>query len=447
MFDFVDLFSGIGGFHSALSSLGGRGVQAAEIDARARAVYALNWRLVPEQDVRHLAADPANRVKNHAVLAGGFPCQPFSKSGRQLGMSEERGTLFHDIVEILKVKKPPVVFLENVRNIAGPRQRDTWEAVVGGLRAAGYAVSDEPCVFSPHLLRPEAGGAAQVRERVYIIGTYVGSERALTMHDLAPAVEHRPVDGWNPDDWSIKDHVIAIAEPSSRMDSYQLTVEEDLWIDTWNDFLRRLGPDKRLPGHPLWADVWTGDLTARDADPEWKKSFIAKNIDFLARNPEARDWVEAKQHVFRQFPASRRKFEWQAQNGPRDLRQLLLQFRPSGIRAKRLTYAPALVAMGQTSIYGQGHQTRRLTVNEAAVLQGFHRGFKFGAQVDSLSYRQLGNAINVGTARYVFATYVRDNARLIEQAKSNGAEVDGRGLVRAVQAWFAKQDWEKAIAG
>lgn len=129
MFDFVDLFAGVGGFHAALASLGGRGVQAAEIDPNAARVYHENWRLQPDQDVRALADDPESLVEDHAVLTGGFPCQPFSKSGRQLGMSEERGTLFHDIVRILEVKKPPLVMLENVRNIAGHGQGQTWSTL------------------------------------------------------------------------------------------------------------------------------------------------------------------------------------------------------------------------------------------------------------------------------------------------------------------------------
>lgn len=431
MFDFVDLFAGIGGFHGALSSLGGRGVLAAEIDDRAAAVYSQNWGLDPKADVRDIAAR-ASEVPDHAVLAGGFPCQPFSKSGRQLGMAEERGTVFNDVATILRAKSPPVVFLENVRNIAGPRQRSTWKAVLDGLRQAGYRVPEQPCVFSPHLLPPEAGGAAQVRERVYILGTYVGRERAQKETDVAPPVEHRPQMGWDPQQWSIRDHVVAAAESTTRPGAYRLTEEEHEWVNTWNDFLARLRPGARLPGHPLWADVWTGHMVAAAGDPDWKQAFIAKNAAFHAENRRAVDgWIGDNPHL-RSFPASRRKLEWQAQDSARDLWQLLLHFRPSGIRAKRPTYAPALVAMGQTSIYGP--EQRRLTVEEAAVLQGFPRWFRFGAQVDSLSYRQLGNAINIGTAKYVFTRYVETNAADIEAAYDAGARSDGSLLVKAIAA-------------
>src|SRR5204863_8426420 len=106
-----------------------------------------------------LTAAPRRIWTQHAVLAGGYPCQPFSKSGYQRGMSEQRGQLFHEVLKIMHARKPPLVVLENVRNIAGPRQQAVWRSVVSGLRDEGYRVSAQPCVFSPHLLPPQLGGA------------------------------------------------------------------------------------------------------------------------------------------------------------------------------------------------------------------------------------------------------------------------------------------------
>jgi DNA (cytosine-5)-methyltransferase 1 len=419
VFDFVDLFAGVGGFHAALRDLGGRGVQAAEIDPNAARVYEQNWALKPVSDVRWLAEEPSERVPDHAVLTAGFPCQPFSKSGRQLGMGEERGTLFHEVVRILRVKQPPVVMLENVRNIAGPRQRETWRTVLAELRDAGFQVAEKPLVFSPHLLPPEAGGAPQVRERVYIMGVLVTDPKRRRAH-VDPVVENRPQHGWDPSKWWLADHTLGPEPVGVARQRYKLSDQEEEWIDTWNALLKLLGPSVHLPGHPLWEWTWRVRRPALAGMPDWKQSFVRRNHDFYLSNRPAIDaWRRAYPRL-KYFPASRRKLEWQAQDGERDLWRHLIHLRPSGIRVKQATYAPALVAMNQTSIHGPSR--RRLTPQEAARLQGFE-SIDFGSQVDALSYKQMGNAVNVGAARFVFTRFVEDNADLIRAAGPRGSSV------------------------
>ena len=203
-FSFVDLFAGIGGFHAALSAFGGECVYAVEKDPDAAAVYERNWGIPALGDI---VADTTGRmlVPRHDVLAAGFPCQPFSKSGFQRGMDETRGTLFWNICRILEERRPTVVLLENVRNIAGPRHTHEWDVIIRSLRDLGYRVSSKPVVYSPHLLPPERGGRPQVRERVFIMGTYVGKARAKG--EVEPSVRHEPVGGWNPDDWDLDAHL------------------------------------------------------------------------------------------------------------------------------------------------------------------------------------------------------------------------------------------------
>ncbi|HET7385094.1 MAG TPA: DNA (cytosine-5-)-methyltransferase [Nocardioidaceae bacterium] len=423
MFDFVDYFAGLGGFHAALGGLGGRAVQACEIDPKVAAIYEHNWDLKPEKDVRELARHP-DSVPAHSVLAAGFPCQPFSKSGRQLGIAEDRGTLFRDILTILEAKRPPIVMLENVRNLAGPRQRTAWNLILHGLREAGYRVGGKPTVFSPHLLSRNSGGAPQVRDRVYILGVWVGRDRAMTETELDPVVPHAVEDGWDVANWSIESDVLLPDPAGADRQRYVLAADEVAWIDTWNELLAMLGGVK-LPGFPMWEFAWHYRRPNGYSEmPDWKQRFIEQNRDFYLEHRDVIDaWRSRKRDVpLSDFPPSRRKLEWQAGSAERDLWKHLTQLRPSGIRVKRATYAPALVAMSQTPIFGP--RRRRLTPLETAKLQGFDPDtFSFADQPDSASYKQMGNAVNVGVVRYVFRAFVEQNVPDIAACGATGGAI------------------------
>jgi DNA (cytosine-5)-methyltransferase 1 len=402
-FTFIDLFAGIGGFHAALSAVGGRCVWASEIDDAASRVYANNWGLMPSGDIREFTEpEVTSEIPPHDVLAAGFPCQPFSKSGHQLGFRDTtRGTLFFNICQILEARKPAVVFLENVRNLAGPRQRETWTTIVRELRNLGYRVPDEPTVFSPHLLPPELGGAPQVRERVFIVGVHVGTERAWAESQIEPPVELRPVMNWDPSLWQVE-NILQNDQEITDVAEYQLPNDQQEWVNCWDDFVESLLEVRSgapLPGFPLWADEFRARPKILPTTPPWKADFLRKNSAFYVEHRRTIDsWRERWPH-FTKFPASRRKLEWQAQDTG-SLWDCVLQFRPSGIRAKRPTYLPALVAITQTSIYGP--RRRRITPVEAMRLQGLPEWFTFGGQRDAESYKQLGNGVSVGAAYFVF---------------------------------------------
>lgn len=415
-FTFVDLFAGIGGFHAALGALGGECVYAVEKDPDAAAVYERNWDMPALGDI---VADTTDRmaVPKHDVLAAGFPCQPFSKSGFQRGMDEARGTLFWNICEILRVRKPTVVLLENVRNIAGPRHTHEWEVIIRSLRELGYRVSSKPIVFSPHLLPPERGGRPQVRERVFIVGTYVGVRAAKA--DINPAVPHAAVDGWTADQWSLEEHLpLQASLDTATTLKLRLSPSESTWVEAWNDFvvtLRAAGIDK-LPGFPVWVDAFmhADDLIVEDGTPEWKANFLRKNADFYTKHEDVLEvWLE-KWNYLRDFPASRRKFEWQAQHAS-SLDETVMHLRPSGLRAKRATYVPALVAITQTSILGD--RKRRLSPREVARLQGLPEWFDFGPQPDAATYKQAGNGVNVGAAYHVFREHVLANIAAVAKRR------------------------------
>ena len=411
-FKFVDLFAGIGGFHAALGALGGECVYASEWDKDAARIYERNWNLKPDGDITLAANDENMNVPAHDVLVGGFPCQPFSKSGKQMGMEETRGTLFWNIAKIIESRKPSLVLLENVQNIAGPRHLHEWAVIIKTLRDLGYRVSEKPMVVSPHLIRPEFGGRPQVRNRVFIAATRIPKgipnfKSDVEIPDLSSVME-----GWDPLEWKL-DRDLPLDNLRTVKDKKSVTLSESeiRWIDAWNDFVLVMKPrmkDGKLPGFPIWADHWVSmdELKIPRGTPEWKANFLRKNSQlYTDHRAILNKWLK-KWNYLEDFPASRKKFEWQAQDA-KTLWETVMHFRPSGIRAKKATYVPALVAITQTSIVGK--QKRRITTREGARLQGLPDWYDFVDQPDSLTYKQLGNGVNVGAVYNVLrAQVVRD---------------------------------------
>ena len=415
-FRFIDLFAGIGGFHAALHGFGGECVYAVEIDPKAAAIYEKNWGLNPLGDITEDVSENMVKVPKHDVLVAGFPCQPFSKSGAQLGMDETRGTLYWNILKIIEKRKPALVLLENVRNLAGPRHAHEWKVIIKTLRAQGYLVSDAPAIFSPHLLPPEQGGRPQVRERVFIVAVKIPHRYKSRPNEMTPVVTNHPVNGWDPKRWDLESHLPL--DENHQVEGCDLTKQERLWIDAWDNFvigMRKRLENDRLPGFPLWGDDWrlTKNLRFPTGTPDWKKDFLRKNAAFYTEHQVFIDrWAKKWDFYSDKFPASRRKLEWQAQDTP-SLWETVMHFRPSGIRAKRSTYLPALVAMTQTSIIGS--RERRLSVREASRLQGLPEWFSFGDQSDKASYKQLGNGVSVGAVWHVVRTTVESHRDMMQE--------------------------------
>ena len=425
-FKFIDLFAGIGGFHAALHGYGGECVYAVEIDPKAAAVYEKNWGINPLGDITKHVNDSIVSVPSHDVLAAGFPCQPFSKSGAQRGMDETRGTLYWNILKIIKEHRPALVVLENVRNIAGPRHVHEWQVIIETLRDQNYRVCDTPAVFSPHLLPPDRGGRPQVRERVFVVAVRDDEMSRNELSMSQPVVSNNAVAGWDPNTWDLATDLPF--ENENDATKYALSKPEIHWLNAWDDFvvgMWEVRQGRRLPGFPLWGDEWrlTSELRIKRDTPEWKADFLRKNAAFYTDHQDFIDaWVKKWDFYSDKFPASRRKFEWQAQDTPR-LWDTIMHFRPSGIRAKRATYVPALVAITQTSIIGQ--QKRRLSPREAARLQGLPDWFDFGSQPDAMTYKQLGNGVSVGAVWHVIKQTISEYEEILKKSCPQ--------LVKAVQ--------------
>ncbi len=204
-----------------------------------------------------------------------------------------------------------------------------------------------------------------------------------------------PLGGWDLNTWNLDQHLRDRAAVQSDLAP---SPDECYWIEVWNDFLQRVPDGYPMPGFPIWAD----DLRARPrheaAHPVWKRTFLEKNARlYRDLQAEISGWKQAHGGLD-DLPASRRKLEWQAQDAPRDMWSCVMHMRPSGIRLKRPTYLPALVAMGQIPIVGPWG--RRISPLEAARLQGLEQ-VDFVGQSAAMTYRQLGNAVAPGVVKHV----------------------------------------------
>ena len=163
-FTFIDLFAGIGGFRMAMQNLGGKCVFSSEWDAQAQKTYLLNYGEVPFGDITK-ETTKAFIPDDFDILCAGFPCQAFSLAGKRLGFEETRGTLFFDVAEIIRRKRPKAFFLENVKGLLIHDKGKTIQTILKVLRGdLDYYVPD------PQIVNAMNFGVPQHRERVYIVG-------------------------------------------------------------------------------------------------------------------------------------------------------------------------------------------------------------------------------------------------------------------------------------
>jgi DNA (cytosine-5)-methyltransferase 1 len=168
-YKFIDLFAGIGGFRIAFEAADAECVFSNEIDKFACQTYEANFGENPLGDITKIEAE---KIPEHNILAGGFPCQPFSIAGvskyKSLGIehgfkNKTKGTLFFDIARIIEHHKPEAFLLENVKNLKSHRKGKTWETIESVLRdELNYNVYSK--VLDAANLVP------QHRERVFIVG-------------------------------------------------------------------------------------------------------------------------------------------------------------------------------------------------------------------------------------------------------------------------------------
>lgn len=189
-FKFIDLFAGIGGFRIALQELNGKCVFSSEIDNAAKKTYEQNFGECPFGDIRQFTGEDVSdeelnkAIPEHDILTGGFPCQPFSLAGvsarNHLGKEHgfrdlNQGNLFFDIARIINVKKPKVVFLENVKNFRNHDGGNTFETVKSIMIKMGYDFHSK--VINANRVVP------QNRERFYMV-CFRGGNKKFTFPEF-----------------------------------------------------------------------------------------------------------------------------------------------------------------------------------------------------------------------------------------------------------------------
>ena len=378
-FRFIDLFSGIGGFHQALANLGGECVLASEIDEYAIETYRTNYGIDSNVNIRDIKDED---IPAHDVLCAGFPCQAFSKAGHQKGFEDEtRGTLFFEIVRILKHCKPPYFILENVKNLTTHDNGNTWRVIKNSLKELGYVITEDPVVISPHQL-----GVPQIRERVVILGIH-----------SSLGVEEIKVDMPQMNKEDINFLTSEVIETEGVDAKYFISEHEERVLTCWDEFIK--GIKEKVIGFPVWSDEFGKTYDYENLGyPAWKVGFIRKSRALYENNKEFIDqWLEKWNHL-KGFTMTEQKFEWQCGKDCSSVWDALIQFRPSGVRVKRPTVFPTLVAMVQIPIIGKIR--RRLTPREAARLQSFPDTFICNPN-DHQAYKQFGNAVNVKVIQYM----------------------------------------------
>ena len=407
-FTFADVFAGLGGFHTGLGHLGHKCVFACEIDEDLRVLYEKNFHIKPHGDIRKLKVE---NIPAHDILCAGFPCQPFSKAGDQEGLDcPTSGNLIGYLIKIIRQHKPSYFILENVPNLLRHENGNTWNRIIRRLQQQGeYHV--EARLLSPHKF-----GVPQIRQRVFIVGQRKGLR---TFSWPTPSNKKEP-------------SVETILDKQPRK-AKKLSEQVTNCLDVWQEFLEKFPKNEPLPTFPIWSMEFGATYpfvkstpyteeklklawrirknrkalrsislkrgfkslpsyarTKQSRFPEWKIDFIKQNRALYRKHKK---WLDPWLTKIRKFPHSLQKLEWNCNSGKRNIWEYIIQIRASGVRVKKRTSSPSLVAMTTTQVPIVAWEKRYMTARECARLQSL-TGLRYLPKQSAKVFKALGNAVN-----------------------------------------------------
>ena len=405
--NFIDLFAGIGGFHKAFEKASENlnfninCVFVSEIDNEAKLTYTNNFNINNHEiiNIREIG-DNAEKVASHDFLFAGFPCQTFSNAGKKEGFNDEtRGTLFFDIIKILKNKKPKYFLLENVKHLIKHDNGNTWNIIKRNLIKIGYSIPENPIVLSPWQLN-----IPQDRQRVYIPGilkTNISGKNNCIDKIISEKIEdYKKEFNYKLEDFVEKDvDDKYYLSKKNKAEAYMLNV-----FKGWKEFVLKV---KRLPSKTLPV-IWLKEMIEPINEkeflnyPSWKKKYLLDMKEIYKLNKTFIDKWIIKHDVFK-WKKRDQKLEWQVGANEYDFENSFIQLRQSGIRCRKPEKFPTLVAIVQVPLIFDKKQKkwRWLTPRETANLQSFPKNFKTYSDISSknnadyYSYKQFGNSINV----------------------------------------------------
>jgi len=435
-FRFVDLFAGLGGFHYGLEALGGECVFASEIDEELRTLYCANHGMNAERVFGDIATCK-EEIPDHDLLVAGFPCQPFSKSGKQLGFSDiERGGCIFHVLEILEKKKPNCFIFENVGNLSRHNNGKTWKTIKERLKELGYCVRStaDPLIIgeSERHLSPHLYGYPQRRERFFAVGSlsYLPKDPFPVPTGIQP---------------TLADIITHAEDREGGLSEEEIASTEINWqgrraIELWNEFVRNL-PDQQRSfkgSFPLWLEEYKADypyatqtpydkmkgegLCEKEAKrllvklppyarerkpifPLWKIKYIDYNREWFRAHEAHIDPENVRQ--IRELDYTYRKLEWnwKGSQSP-DIWEHTVQLRPSGIRVSNPSYVPTIVSLNSSQRPIYGRYKRHLTITEISKAFGFPDEMKLPSGSVAAT-KALGNAVHADVVRLVASRLLR----------------------------------------